>query len=409
MTLRLERMVHGGVALARLPAGRLVLVTGGIPGELVRARVEESSGVLRGEVEELVEPSADRLPPPRHPGLDYGFIRYPRQLELKREVVADALARALKEEAPEIPAVRPAPSIWRYRSVVQPVVASGGLAYRRPGSSDPIVLEDDPVANASVAAAWEELREQRPPKGVREIVIRGNDRGEALVALIATSPQRTLLPYAHDLLRGGITGVSYARYDARGRFRGGSERLAGGRRISQRYGDYEVSVTASSFAQPNPSAASRLYRELARLAGHGGLAVELFAGSGVIALHLAPAFAQVEAMEIDRGSVSRGREDARRLGVDNVLFQAGDARKTKLPPEAELIAVDPPRSGLAKQLREDIDASRAGRLLYVSCDPATWARDVAHFHASGWRLQAAQPHDFYPHTHHAEILSLLTR
>jgi 23S rRNA (uracil1939-C5)-methyltransferase len=409
-------MVHGALTLARVPGGRLVLVRGGIPGELVRGRIEEVSGVLRADAEEIVEPSEDRLPAPPHPGLDYGHIRYPRQLELKREVVLDALARAFPaalgagpSDPGRVEAVRPAPEIWRYRSAVQPVVTPTGLGYRLPGSTTPLELVDDPVANPAIAGAWRELQRRRPPKGVREIAMRGNDRGEVLLALIAASPQRTLLPYGHELVEAGIAGVAYARFDARGRFRGGSERLAGARRIRQAYGELELSVSATSFAQPNPRAAGELYRDAAGTAGAGRTAVELFAGSGAIAMHLAGSFQRVEAVEIDRGSVSRGREDARRLGIENLVFHAEDARRVEIAGDAELIAVDPPRSGLSRETRELIDASGARRLLYVSCDPATWSRDVAAFASSGWKLGVARPYDFYPHTHHVEMLSLLGR
>ncbi|MEX2541914.1 MAG: hypothetical protein WD314_08895 [Trueperaceae bacterium] len=409
--LRLERIVHGGLSLARLPEGRLVLVRGGIPGELVRGRPEERSGVLRAEAEEIIEPSPDRLPVLRHPGLDYGHIRYSRQLELKREVIVDALNRALPSgsQPVAISEVCPSPSLWRYRSAVQPVVTDEGLGYRQPGSNAAVVLDDDPVANRSVAEVWRELLRRPPPKGVREIAIRGNDRGEALLALIATSPQRTLLPYAHELVEAGVIGVAYARYDARGRFRGGSERLAGGKRIRQVYGDLDVSVSVTSFAQPNPDAAAALYRDAAVAAGAGKFAFELFAGSGLIAMHLAPSFGRVEAVEIDRGSVSRGSADARRLGIQNIAFHAGDALKSPIPAGAELIAVDPPRSGLGRETRELIDSSSADRLLYVSCDAATWSRDTAYFLGTGWHLRLARPYDFYPHTHHVEIMSLLAR
>jgi 23S rRNA (uracil1939-C5)-methyltransferase len=372
------------------------------------------SGVLRADAEEVLEPSEDRLPAPAHPGLDYGHIRYPRQLELKREVVVDALARALPAplEAVRIESVRPSPAIWRYRSAVQPVVTAAGLGYRLPGSGVAVELPDDPVANSAIAGAWRELLRRRPPKGVREIALRGNDRGQVLVALIATSPQRTLLPFAHELVEAGVAGVAgvaYARFDARGRFRGGSERLAGARRIRQAYGELEVSVSATSFAQPNPLAAGELYREAVAAAGAGRTAVELFAGSGAIAMNLARSFERVEAVEIDRGSVSRGREDARRLGIENLTFHAEDARRAEIPGDAELVAVDPPRSGLGRETRALIDSSTAERMLYISCDPATWARDVAAFAGSGWKLDLARPYDFYPHTHHVEMLSLLSR
>lgn len=404
-------MVHGGLAIARLQGGRVVLVRGGVPGELVAAEPYESSGVLRAEVSEVIEASADRVERPRHPGLDYGHIAYHRQLELKREVVRDALGRALsaRELLPPVSEVTPSPRIWSYRSAIQPAVSSGRLGYRLPGSDRVVELAHDPVANEALQTVWKLLSARRLPKGVREVAMRGNDEGEVLLALVATSPQRTLLEFAHELVREGVTGVSHARFDARGRFRGGSSRLAGARRIDQRYGRFDVTVTVSSFAQPNPSAASRLYLRLSEIAGAGDKATELFAGSGIIAFHLAARFGSVAAVEIDRGSVQRGAEDARRLGIDNVSFVRADAREARFEKGSDLIAVDPPRSGLSRQLREEIGRSAARRLLYVSCDPATWARDVAHLRQLGWRLDLVEPFDFYPHTHHVELLSHLSR
>jgi tRNA/tmRNA/rRNA uracil-C5-methylase (TrmA/RlmC/RlmD family) len=416
--LTLERIVHGGVCLARLPEGRLALIRGGIPGERIRSNLSEKSGVLRGEVDEIIEASPDRISGTRHPGLDFDHISYARQLQLKQEVLVDALGRALatggqgsrdSAAAELIQPVTPSPAEWRYRNTVQPVVTAEGLGYRLPLSHRTQTLVDDPVANEAIRSAWSLLLGEGLPKGVREVAFRGNDQGEALVALIASGPARELLDYAHGLVQKGISGVSYARFDRRGRFRGGSERLAGERRLMQRFGDYDLTVTAVSFAQPNPAAASLLYADLVELAGSGRHAYDLYAGGGPIALHLARSFAQVTAVEIDRGSVARGRADARRLGIDNVSFDGTDVRFGSISPDADLITVDPPRAGLGQDVRTAIDESSARQLIYVSCDPATWARDVAAFSELGWTLDFIRPFDFYPQTHHVEILSRLTR
>lgn len=410
--LELERMVHGGVALARTGGGRIALVRGGIPGERVRVDLAERAGVLQGAVrgdEDVLERSPDRTTAGPHPGLDFGFIRYERQLELKREVVADAVARALGGDV-EVPEVVPSPATWRYRSAVQPVVApGGGLGYRRPGSADAVVLESDPVANDAIDAAWRAWRALEIPAGVRELALRGNDDGEVLAALVATVPERDLVPFAHALVRAGFSGVSHAPFDPRGRFRGGSRRLAGARLIRQRYGRFELSVGATRFAQPNPAAAGGLYRALEALAPGGDHAVDLYAGSGVIALHLAARYRRVSALEIDRSSVAHGRKDAERHGVANLEFVRADARRAGVPGDAELVVVDPPRSGLARDLRVALLDSSASTLIYVSCDVATWARDVAHLVGGGFVLERFTPFDFYPHTHHVELLSRLTR
>jgi tRNA/tmRNA/rRNA uracil-C5-methylase (TrmA/RlmC/RlmD family) len=211
--------------------------------------------------------------------------------------------------------------------------------------------------------------------------------------------------------------------------------MAGARWLTQRYGDVDLTIGAASFAQPNPQAAGLLYRELVDWAGQGQQAFELFAGGGGIAMHLAPSFAEVTALEVDRSSVERGRRDAERLGLTNITFTRADAREVRVPTGVDLIVVDPPRAGLAAELRDTLATALSGqaaggsgvatargqgggaagaagghtqaRLLYVSCDVATWARDVADLEARGLELLRFEPFDFYPHTHHIEILSLL--
>lgn len=406
--LELEKMVHGGVALARLPGGRVVLVTGGIPGEVVEAALTEVSGVLRGDVTRVIEASEDRVPGVAHPGLDYDFIRYERQLEIKRNVVADALGRALRREV-EVPPVRPAPQPWGYRASVQPAVADGGLGYRRPGSHEVVALEKDPVANAAIQRAWATWRGLTVPAGIVEVVMRGNDQGEVLVALVATTSTRDLVPYAHRLVDAGLAGVHYAAFDPRGRFRGGVERLAGARSIRQRFGRIDLEVTPTAFAQPNPAAAGELYLTLEAWLPGGSAALDLYAGGGAIAMHMASKYDWVAALEIDRSSVARGQRDAERLGLENVGFSRGDARRADIPAGTELVAVDPPRSGLKKELRRTIVKSGARQIMYVSCDVATWARDVKDFLEAGFELTRFEPFDFYPQTHHIEVLSLLSR
>lgn len=415
--LTLERIVHGGVTLARLPEGRLALIRGGIPGERIRSNLTEKSGVLRGEVDEIIQGSPDRIEATAHPGLDFDHINYSRQLELKREVLIDALSRALAGEegrqddalAELVQPVTPSPEQWGYRNTVQPVVTAEGLGYRLPLSHQTITLSEDATANDAIRKAWSLLVAEGLPKGIREVAFRGNDQGEALVALIASGPARELLDYAHGLVQKGISGVSYAKFDKRGRFRGGSERLAGERRLMQRFGQYDLTVTAVSFAQPNPAAASMLYADLLELAGTGEHAYDLYAGGGPIALHLAGSFGKVTAVEIDRGSVARGNADARRLNIGNVEFSGGDVRFGEISADADLITVDPPRAGLSAEVRSTIDESGVRQLIYVSCDPATWARDVAAFTETGWTLEFVRPFDFYPQTHHVEVLSRLTR
>ncbi len=420
MVVSAERMVHGGAALCRTEAGAVALVKGALPGETVRADVRLERGVLLGTTVELLAPSPDRVPASLHPGLDYSFMTYERQLAEKRAVVADALsrARALAGDrssarvAPEdVTGVVPAPSEWRYRSSVQPAAAPEGLGYRLPASSSVVVLDEDPVATPAVQAAWQLAITSKAHRatGTHELVIRANDAGESLISIVSRAATRELLDLAHALVNAGVAGVMYAPFDARGRFRSGAERLAGARTILQRYGDVVLTVNVTSFAQPNPEAAGGLYKELARWAGHGERAAELYAGAGAIAFHLAPGFAAVSAIEIDGSAVARGKRDAERLGVANIEFLRQDVREASIPGSTELVVVDPPRAGLSRDVRAALQASSAKRLLYVSCDAATWARDVVDLEGRGFALTRFVPFDFYPQTHHVELLSELTR
>ena len=218
--LRVERPVHGGrcvarpvsVAAAGDGAGPVVLVAGAIPGEVVRARVTVRQGVAFGDTLDVLEASADRVPAPAHPGLDLGHVAPQRQLLWKHEVLMDAGRRAGVAWPAEVPAVVPSPAAWGYRGAIQPAVAGDRgagtvvtpLGYRRPGAHDVVALDADPTANAACAAAWDALRAQPLPRGVVEVAIRGNDAGEALVALIASGPAREALDAAHALVRAGV-------------------------------------------------------------------------------------------------------------------------------------------------------------------------------------------------------------
>ncbi len=430
--LTLERMVHGGRALGRLEDGRVVLVRGGIPGERVRAELSTGTGVALGDVVEVLEGSTDRVDSPAHPGLDLGFVAYDRQLSLKREVVVDALRRRpnAAEKAPvEVPDVVRSPGEWGYRNVVQPaavgVGGSGGgvgdpvratqpgLGYRKPDSEEVVVMETDPAAHRAIQRVWKVWPTLDVPGGVKEVILRATTSGKVLVTLVASGDMGMYRRFADALHGHGVAGVSYAGVDPRGRLRSGHTPLLGETFLLERFGEFQVPVSSNGFAQPNVAAASELYSTLGGWFSSGdgsrACAVDLYAGGGVIGLHLASVFQEVIAVELDRALVQQGKETAVRAGVPNVLFLRSDACRYRFPPTVNLVVVDPPRRGLDRKTRGNIQKSSASGLVYVSCDVATWCRDVAYFESQGWTLQKVQPHDFFPHTHHVELLSMLVR
>jgi len=406
-TLVIEKLVPGGWGLARIPEG-VALVRGALPGEEVIAELRKRKNHFEGEVVEVLKPSPDRVNLPLPPTADLP-MRYEAQLEVKQGFVEESLKRVAKLEAPVHP-IAPSPRELRYRTAAQYVyLPTGGLGYRLPGSREPVPVEEDllvaePVEEArKLLASW-------PLVNVEEVAIKGSLReNAALAALIGASPGK-LKRAAAALVESGLAGVWWAAPDPRGRFRGRLVHLAGKAILMEDFGGVLAPVDPVSFSQVNPLAAGELYKEAASLAGQGERAVELYAGVGVLSLHLAPRFREVLAVEINARSVQMGEKNARKQGVENLKFVRDDAKNLEKFLPTDLVALDPPRAGLSKEMREALIQKGPEKLLYIACDPATWARDVGELVRKGnYELSFVRPYDFFPYTHHVEVLSLLTK
>lgn len=411
MELKIEKVVAGGLGLARTEGG-VVLVRGALPGETVRADVRAGKGVNQGVTREVLTPSPDRVQAPELPTTDLAHASYPAQLRYKREFVQEAMSRIGKLSAEQVGAVAetvPSPREWAYRNTAQYLVTPQGLAYRERRSNDALSVQADPLIMESIAAV---IRVLDPAKleGVQEISLRGSRlTGEVVATLIGPGEPRAYLKAADELMDCGVVGVTLAAPAAR-RFAAGVQLIAGESEIQEQYGEVQVSVNASGFAQINPEAAGLAYVSAARLAGHGPMAVDLYGGSGAIGRHLAPEFGRVVVLDTDFDALARGRHDVREAGTRNMTFRDGDAAQLYHSSlQAGVIVVDPPRVGLSEMARDALHESSALKVVYVSCDPATWARDVGDLTRRGWRLGEVTPHDFYPQTSHVEVVSVLTR
>ncbi len=406
-TLVIEKLVPGGLGLARTPQG-VALVRGGLPGEKVRARLWRRKNHLEGEVLEVLVPSPDRAPLPLPPTADLP-LRYPAQLAVKEGFVRESLRRVGGLEA-EVAPIAPSPRDLGYRTAAQyAVLPTGGLGYRLPASRETVPVEADPLVAEPVEAA-RRLLASWPLVNVEEVAIKGSlKEGRALAALIGANPSK-LKRTAAALVESGLAGVWWAGADPRGRFRGRLAHLAGKKVLLEAFGRVIAPVDPVTFSQVNPPAAGALFSEAADLVGGGERAVELFAGVGVFALYLAERFRQVVAVELSARAVQLGAKNARKQGVGNLAFARDDAQNLEKYLPADLVVLDPPRAGLARELRQTLVEKGPPRLLYIACDPATWARDVgALVREGGYRLAFVRPYDFFPYTHHVEVLSYLTK
>ena len=177
----------------------------------------------------------------------------------------------------------------------------------------------------------------------------------------------------------------------------------------ERIGDAEFSTQAPSFFQVNTAQAGKLVELVTQGLGgvEGAYIADLYAGGGTFSIPLALAGADVVAVESAGSSVRDLRFNAENNGVDIEVVGGDAARELTELGELDALVVDPPRAGLAENVPADIAAAQPAHVAYVSCDPATWARDIARFAECGYRLVAATPVDLFPQTYHIETVSFL--
>jgi len=424
LELKIEKIVTGGYGLARVKTEQLplepgttsesearagsqvILVEGALPGETVEAVSIPAKGVLRARVSRVLEASPERVPAENlPPTLNLAHASYQAQLEYKRQFVLESLERIGKVSA-EVRPTQPSPDRWHYRTVVQYALEGGRVGYRGRESHNFVALTGDPIASEQI----HDLLERLNPKELgeaKEIVLRSSRlTGEVLVALIGEGERSGYGKAAHHLAGVGAAGVSLAPPD-KVRFGKGAKLLWGEKTVLEKFGALELSVSATGFAQVNPLAASELYLKALELAGKGQHALDLYGGAGSIGLNLASQFEKVTVLDVSREALERGDRDKARLNIENVEFFEGEAKDMRR--DVDLIVLDPPRAGLDKKTLERISASKAQRVIYISCDASTWGRDVGVLTRAGWKVRHVQPWDFYPQTAHVEVLSLLER
>lgn len=407
--LHIEKLVAGGLGLARTPSGT-ALVRGGLPGETVEAELRVRKNHLEGHVTQVLQAHPARYLKPLPPSADLP-LEYPDQLPIKQAFVEESLERIAKLSF-QVSPIQASPSYGPeaglyYRTAAQYALHPlGGLAYRQPQTNNLIRLSHDPLIAEPLQPAFELLKSW-PLANLEEIVLRGSIYEQKVQVGFIGGTARYFKKTAQALVQEGIAGVVWGEPSPKGRFRGQVQHLAGHNSLLEDFGGVLSTLNVQSFAQVNPKAAGLLYQEAARMAGSGHKAVELYAGSGVLSLHLARFFREIVAIEINRSAVKRGEADRDRLGIQNLVFKQDDASVLAKHLPADLVMVDPPRAGLSVEVLTGLIEGKPAQILYIACDPATWARDVGRLSQAGYQLRFVRPYDFYPFTHHVEVLSLL--
>ncbi|ANM29098.1 hypothetical protein ABI59_05030 [Acidobacteria bacterium Mor1] len=424
----IEALSSDGRGVAR-DDGLVWLVRGGLPGDRVRARVSRARRrFVEGEVDALLAPAPERREPPcpawsRCGGCPWMPLPEGEQARWKGKVVADALRRIGGIEA-EVDPVVASPRALGYRNKVEFTYSreQGSPVLGLFGPGRPPRLSRIEACMLQGTAANELLRSLHDllPEGPWQkarVAIRSSRVHDELLVALRTEPRAT--PEARALARElrrrhpRLAGVVEWR-SAPGR-RGDAtySKLSGRTWLPEEIGGTRFRLPATAFFQVNPEAAEKLLDIALEEAGalFGLNVLDLYSGVGVQALTAARKGATVQACEADASAIECGLEAAEREGIDKVRFQQAEVGRTMRGPgdPVDVVLANPPRDGFGKGVAEGIARRKAKRVVIVSCDPATLARDLKALVAEGYRLDRVRPVDLFPQTPHVETVASLSR
>jgi 23S rRNA (uracil1939-C5)-methyltransferase len=423
--LKIEKLIHGGDGLARIPDGRAAFVPLTLPGELVQARVtEERRGFVRAEADQIVTPSPNRIAP-KCPyfatcgGCQLQHGSYEAQVAAKLEILRETLQRVGGITAPPpVTAITADP--WSYRNRIRLHVAGGRIGYLERRSHKLLPVEECPIAAPVLQTALRVFQMPESsalmPANVSEIELFTNhDESAVIVNVLSSAPiNEAAFSLWMDSAHKYVPQLVGARLDQAGP-NPASARPLQWRAKSLHYdvAGIPLQVTAGSFFQINRFLIDRLIKLVADIVQPRAEQTiwDLYAGVGLFATALAARGAEVTPIESARPShadlVANMAPISQRVPPRISSEEFLHAQHRSAAPDA--IIVDPPRAGLGGDVVRALTAKRAPLLLYLSCDPATLSRDLRALLESGYRFEQAHLIDLFPQTFHIEALAVLRR
>lgn len=448
-----------GKSIAHLGEGKVLFVPNAIPGDIVHVKITKNKKHwAEGRMTELVSPSPLRIPPfCIHFGICGGckwqMLPYEKQLEYKQQQVWDQLSRIgqvpLPDPAPILGSVRERYyrnkleftfSAQRYRTYEEIAAAAGqeleeepALGFHAPGLFDKVVpiytchLQEEPT-NLLLSVlreyttrhrlAYYHFREHRG--WLRNVILRVATTGEVLINLVVREERQKDREALLDHLLERLPGITSLHYTINPKVNDSLHDLevhtySGKGFIEEQLDEFRFMISPKSFFQTNSYQAAALYRKVREFAGLTGREVlyDLYCGTGSIGIFCAAGARKVIGIEVIADAVKDAAANARLNHLDHCLFFTGDVAAVCTDNfflehgRPDVIITDPPRAGMHEDLIRQLLRLRAPRVVYVSCNPATQARDLQMLDEI-YRVEALQPVDMFPHTHHIENIALLS-
>jgi len=403
-TIVIQALVYEGGGFGRLPDGRAVFVPFVMPNEKVRIGIiEEHAGYAHAELLEI-ENSHPRRQTARcaHFGIcggcHYQHIPYDLQLEFKRDIFAEQLERIARISHPKIEKVVPTQQPWDYRNAIQFQVSPlGELCYSMARDQSLFAVQECHLPMKALNDLWPRLQFEKGAFGGR-LELRQNAEKDVLLVLDVENQETPALESQANLSVVALAGEEQVV-------------LAGDDHLLMQIRGRELRVSAGSFFQVNFSAAEALLQEVRALVERLGCRrlLDVYCGVGFFSVFLADQVAQVAAVESNPFAC---HDFAQNLDeFDHVSLYQGSAEEVlpilKFP--ADVAILDPPRAGVRPAALRALIAMQPAFLIYVSCNPATLARDARHLVSAGYDLSASVLLDIFPQTYHMESVNLFTR
>lgn len=422
---RIDGLSTGGEGILR-HEGQVVFVPFALPGELVSYEIDSlHKRFARGKLLQVLLPSKERILAPcpvfgRCGGCSLQHLSRPGQLAAKTSQVSDALKRLGKADIQVLPALGCEPS-FRYRNKITFQFAEGSQRYDfgfyQEGSRQLVAIKDcllaDPqaVRAAGLISAW--MIEEQAYGLVRQVMVRTNTAGQSMVAIHAREIQRQALLRLQDRLRAELPSLISLYLQTGGPGQTNYRLLYGEAQLVEDLGGLQFSLSPASFFQVNHAVAQEMFDYAIRETQPSAQKVlaDVCCGAGTIALLAARHFRQVFGFEIEAAAIADARQNALANGIGNARFIPGAVEDT-LPLQIkqgmtfDAAILDPPRKGVHPRVLHAIASARPSRLVYISCHPASQARDTLLLQQLGYLPIKSQPFDMFCHT--AQVENVLT-
>jgi 23S rRNA (uracil1939-C5)-methyltransferase len=401
-TIVINSLVYEGYGLGRLPDGKAVFVPFVLPGEEVRIKIrEDKKRFAYGELIEVIKKSDDRIMPTcmhygRCGGCHYQHIPYDLQLGYKRDIFCEQLQRMGGMAQPSIDKIIPCGQEWNYRNSLQfHLTKNGELAFMDASQASTFKVEQCFLPMEEISKIWPLLTFEKDNQ-IKRIEIRQNELNDVLLKL--------------DGLQADIPDIEITSSISTVHSSSNEQIvIAGEDHLVSSLAGKDFRVSAGSFFQTNFSGAKALIDVVLEMAdGLHGTLLDLYCGVGLFSSFLADAFDQIIGIEASSSACEDFAENLDRY--EHISLYEGTVEKVLpgLDVKPDCVVVDPPRKGIDRFALDALVEKKPPVLIYVSCNPATLARDVKRLMRSGYTLERSILVDMFPQTYHIESVNYLT-